>query len=286
MIQWPPAKGNHQKIHQVTPPGIMPDSRTALPLWAASDAVVSQADALARQLDIDRVDTPPEQGPLLRLTAERLEFCTLGDPDLPGTLWVDFDAAATRRRSHRTGSELLIRAAGIRHATAPLLVDATAGLGRDGFLLAAHGFRVRMIEANPVVAALLADGLARARRLPHLAAIAARIHLSVGDAVAWLSDPEEQPQVVYLDPMFPERSKSAKVRQDLRLLQLLDRKSLAPEPLLTAALAVGANKVVVKRPLKGPLLAGRPPSYVLRGKAVRFDVYVGPGKKTPPVQQA
>ena len=79
--------------------------------------------------------------------------------------------------------------------------------------------------------------------------------------------------------MFPERSKTAKVKQDLQLLQLLDPKSEPPEQLLLAALAVQAKKVVVKRPLKGPFLGERPPSYSLRGKAVRFDVYVGSGKK-------
>jgi 16S rRNA (guanine1516-N2)-methyltransferase len=79
--------------------------------------------------------------------------------------------------------------------------------------------------------------------------------------------------------MFPERSKTAKVKQGLRLLQLLNQKTEQPEQLLRAALSLQAKKVVVKRPLKGPFLAGRPPSYSLKGKAVRFDVYLGSGKE-------
>jgi 16S rRNA (guanine1516-N2)-methyltransferase len=135
-----------------------------------------------------------------------------------------------------------------------------------------------MIESNPVVAALLADGLQRAGRTPDLTAAAERIDLIAGDAREHLPALPVAPDVVLLDPMFPERVKSALVRQELRLLQLLDRKNCDPDELLRAALAVAAKKVVVKRPLKASPLAAVPPSYTRRGRAVRFDVYVEGGK--------
>ena len=247
-------------------------------LWAAPDADALRAAALRRLLQIPSVETLPQQGPLLLLSAQRLEFRIAGNPELPGALWVDFNSEDARRRSRQPGGELLVRAAKVRQAGQPLLIDATAGLGRDGFLLASHGFRVQMIEANPIVAALLDDGLARAQTLPHLEAAVSRIELCVGDAIDVLATLDQQPAVIYLDPMFPERSKTAKVKQNLRLLQLLEAKMAAPEPLLLAALATGARKVVVKRPLKGQLLADLAPSYTLKGKAVRFDVYVGKGQ--------
>lgn len=266
----------------------MPDFPAAITLWAAPEVAAFQAEALARQLGIVRAHTLPENGPLLWLTTEGLAFRLLNDPEFSGILRVDFDSTIARRRSRQTNHELLIQAAKIRQAAHPLLIDATAGLGRDGFLLATHGFRVRMIEANPVVAALLADGLARAGRLPHLAATVARIGLTWGNAADLLSTLPEPPEVIYLDPMFPERNKSAKVKQDLRLLQVLHTHAptTTPEALLMAALAVGARKVVIKRPLKGPPLAGLAPSYSLKGKAVRFDVHVGSGKKEPLAQTA
>jgi len=239
------------------------------------------ADTVARlavSLSIPLVSEPCGQGLLLRLTRERLELCKPGDPELPGTLWVDFERPAARRRHVHAGRELLVQAARVRHTASPLVIDATAGLGRDGFLLAAAGYRVRMFEQNPIVAALLQDGLERAARSPLTAAIAGRIHLVTGNALQYLPELDELPDVIYLDPMFPPRSKSAKVKQDLRLLQLLDHKSDAPEQLLQAALAVRPKKVVVKRPLKGPLLLGLAPAYTLKGKAVRFDVYVGTPK--------
>lgn len=253
----------------------------AMVLWATSGAGEAQAEALCQRLRIARVATVPQAGPYLCLHEQRLEFRMAGNAELPGALWVDFDGEEARRRSRQPSGELLVRAAKIRQLAEPLLIDATAGLGRDGFLLACQGFRVCMIEANPVIAALLADGLARAGQLPHLQTAVSRLELRVGDAVNGLNNLAEHPAVVYLDPMFPERSKTAKVKQNLRLLRLLEGKVSAPEPLLQAALATGARKVVVKRPLKGPFLADLAPSYTLKGKAVRFDVYVGATKKNP-----
>jgi len=259
----------------------MPDPLTAIALWAAPEIPCERAEKLVQQLGIPCLDRIPEQGPILCLGKERLEFRIMGHAELGGSLWVDFDSTSARRRGHHTGSELLIQAAKIRRVESPLLIDATAGLGRDGFLLASHGFRVEMIEINPLVAALLEDGLARARRVAHLQPVVERIRLFQGNSVERLASLDEVPAVIYLDPMFPQRSKSAKVKQNLRLLQYLDEHSIAPEPLLSAALAVGANKVVVKRPLKGPYIDGKTPSYSLKGKAIRFDVFLGPGKKEP-----
>jgi 16S rRNA (guanine1516-N2)-methyltransferase len=132
-----------------------------------------------------------------------------------------------------------------------------------------------MVECNPVVAALLADGLERASRVTETAGMAARVELVAADVLTYLPTLTEQPDVIYLDPMFPQRSKTAKVKQELRLLQLLDHKTNDAEHLLQAALALRPRKVVVKRPLKGDVLPGKAPSYTLRGKAVRFDVYTG-----------
>lgn len=232
----------------------------------------SRAQALTTALGLEPTAGP---GLVLRLSAERLELCKPDDPELPGALWVDFTRPEARRRALQPGRELLVQAAKVRHAASPLVIDATAGLGRDSFLLAAAGFRVRLFESNPVVAALLRDGLERAGRSPDLAAIIARMELVVGDALDLLPLLTQGPEVIYLDPMFPPRSKAAKVKQDLQLLQLLDRRDQDPIALLRAALTIRARKTVVKRPLKGAPLAGPAPSYTLRGKAIRFDVYVG-----------
>jgi len=235
---------------------------------------------LASALGIPLVEDLRVATLLLQFGPDGLSLVKPGDPLLPGRLRADFSAPDFRRRLLQPGRELLVQAAKIQKCRQPLIIDATAGLGRDGFLLAAAGCRVRMIELHPVVAALLADGLERAQNSPALATTAGRIELIVGDAREHLLRLPKPPDVVFLDPMFPERTKAALVGQELRLLQLLDQKDSDPVALLSVALAVSARKVVVKRPLKAQPLAALAPSYTRRGKAVRFDVYVGKEKSS------
>ena len=191
-------------------------------------------------------------------------------------LRADFSALLPRLRPDRLGRELLVRAARVRGVEAPTAVDATAGLGEDSLLLAAAGFTVTMFEKDPVIAALLRDALERAAANPELAPVAARMTLVEGDSVAGLRDLGFSPDVVFLDPMFPERTKSAAVKKKFQLLHHLERPCYNEAELLGAALTAHPRKVVIKRPPRGPLLAGAKPSYQVAGKAVRYDVIVPP----------
>ena len=168
--------------------------------------------------------------------------------------------------------ELLVRAARVRGVDAPVAVDATAGLGEDALLLAAAGFDVTLFERDGTIAALLADSLERASADERLAPIVARMTLVAGDSIEAL--PTMSPDVVLLDPMFPDRGKSASAKKKLQLIQMLECPCEDEEALLGAALAAHPKKVVIKRPLKGSALAGAKPSYSLAGKAVRYDVIV------------
>ncbi len=278
MIQCAPTKGNRQQNPQLPhSPAVPATLPLALSLEPMGDP--ARAASLARDLALPLIDDPHRAELLLVLGPQGLALRRPNDPALTGELRVDFDRPSARRRQQSPHRELVVQAARLRRAgESPLVVDATAGLGRDGFLLAAAGFRVVLCERNPVVAALLRDGLARAALLPRTAAIAARIRLIAADFADGLEQLSERPAVIYLDPMFPPRSKSAKVKQELQLLQLLEGTGGGESDaagLLQTALAAGPRKVVVKRPLKGPALAGPAPSHVLRGKAVRFDVYTG-----------
>lgn len=181
-----------------------------------------------------------------------------------------------RLRADRLGRELLVRAARVRGSAVPTVVDATAGLGEDALLLAAAGFTVTMFERDPVIAALLRDALDRAADKPQLKDIVERMTLVEGDSVSGLGALGFSPDVVFLDPMFPERTKSAAVKKKFQLLHHLELPCEDEEGLLDAALAVRPRKVVIKRPAKGPWLAGVKPSHSLAGKAVRYDVIVPP----------
>lgn len=198
------------------------------------------------------------------------------------TLRLDFREMADRLKPGRLQRELLVRASKVKRAQgdAPLAVDATAGLGEDSLLLAAAGFKVRMFERNPVMAALLDDALRRAAADPQLAAIVARMKLDCGDSIAALERMGEgegsSPSVIYLDPMFPARQKSAAVKKKFQLLHHLEAPCDDAEALLQAALSAHPRKVIIKRPPKGPWLADVKPSYSLAGKAVRYDVIALP----------
>ncbi len=191
-------------------------------------------------------------------------------------LAADFRELLPRIRHDRLGRELLVKAARIKGEAAPTAFDATAGLGEDSLLLAAAGFEVTMCESDPVIAALLADALERATADAELAAVAGRMRLVAGDSVAVLPELGRPVDVVYLDPMFPARTKSAAVKKKFQLLHRLESPCANEAELMDAALAARPRKVVVKRPIKAPVLAGVRPSHSISGKAVRYDVIVPP----------
>ena len=211
----------------------------------------------------------------LQLGDDGLQLVELGDK-APGPVRVDFvEGAAAHRRQFGGGSgQMIAKAVGVQSGIRPRILDATAGLGRDAFVLASLGCEMTLIERQPLVAALLEDGLQRAALNLDVAPIAARMRLLNGNAIElmqhWQGEP---PQVVYLDPMFPHRDKSALVKKEMRLFRpLAGDDDDAPE-LLAAALQLASHRVVVKRPRKAPAIAGPEPSTRIEGKSSRYDIY-------------
>jgi len=218
-----------------------------------------------------------DEGLVLRLTGDRLELQQLG-PDAPGPVYVDFIGGAVghRRRFGGGRGQLVAKAVGIKKDKIPSVIDATAGLGRDSFILAQLGCQVRMIERSPVVAALLADGMQRALADDEVVEIIERMQLQVGDArqlLLQLTD-VQRPDVVYVDPMHPERTKAAAVKKEMRLFRELVGSDSDDAELLQAALQAAKKRVVVKRPRKAVAIDGPKPSLVFEGKSTRFDVYL------------
>jgi 16S rRNA (guanine1516-N2)-methyltransferase len=192
----------------------------------------------------------------------------------------DFTRMLPRLRSSNLQREFLVKAGKFRNLTCPTALDATAGLGEDSILLAAAGFRVHLYEYNPIIAALLEDAMKRAEEIPELAEAVSRMTLHTGDSIQAMHNLPDAigmiPDMVLLDPMFPERHKSALVKKKFQLLQQLEAPCSTEEELLQAALQTGTRKVIIKRPLKGPYLAGKKPSYSISGKAIRYDCIVIP----------
>ena len=240
---------------------------------AGEERYQEQAESLAGKLSAEYyAGDPSEIGDALYLylDAEGLSLRS-GDLILRG----DLTRMLPRLRPNNLSGELLVKAAKRKSFEGtPLLLDATAGLGEDSLLLAAAGFRVELYEYDPVIAALLADSLRRAAGIPGLSEIAARMELHAGDSIEAMRHRTVSPDVILLDPMFPGRTKSALIKKKFQLLQRLERPCAEEAELLDAAIAAGPKKIIIKRPVKGPYLAGRKPDYSLTGKAIRCDCLV------------
>jgi 16S rRNA (guanine1516-N2)-methyltransferase len=180
--------------------------------------------------------------------------------------------------------EAVARAIGLKKGATPSVLDATAGLGRDAFLFAWLGCEVLAIERNPEIHALLEDALERALADPSIAEkIQGRLHLLRAEAIAVLeqlaSGPDlARPEVVYLDPMHPERKSAGTVRKEMRMFRSLVGEDADSYRLLEAALRVARRRVVVKRPRRGEAL-GQAPDHQLEGKSTRFDIYLTAGRE-------
>ena len=231
------------------------------------------AQALAAQLGLEYQATVADFA--LQLGEQGLQLVELG-PQAPGPVRVDFveGALAHRRQFGGGAGQMIAKAVGLAPGIRPHVLEATAGLGRDAFVLASLGCRVQMCERQVVIAALLADGLRRAATDDQVAAIVARMQLLEGDAIALMRDWQgDVPQVIHLDPMFPHRDKSALVKKEMRLFRPLVGDDEDASSLLEAALALASHRVVVKRPRKAPVISGPAPSYSLEGKSSRYDIY-------------
>lgn len=198
----------------------------------------------------------------------------------PGPVQADFvtGAVAHRRQFGGGQGQMIARACGVANGIRPSIADVTAGLGRDAFVLASLGCQVQLIERSALIHLLLEDGLVRAKEQSELEGIISRMVLVQADALNWLQYqaalPEsERPQVVYLDPMFPHRDKSALVKKEMLVFRDLVGDDADADGLLDAALAVAQCRVVVKRPRKAPCLMQREPVFRLEGKSSRFDIY-------------
>ncbi|MGH8493436.1 MAG: class I SAM-dependent methyltransferase [Moraxellaceae bacterium] len=237
-----------------------------------------EAESYARSLKTELKKHAPA-GAALVLEQDALGLYAL---DMPGSGPVRIELAegtlGWRLADNRARHEMIVKACGLLKATQPLHVfDATAGLLRDASVLAAAGAHMQVAERSPVIAALIEDGLQRARTIPDLAELLSRLSFMPGDSLQQLealAGARQRPDVVYLDPMFPHRDKAALVKKEMRVFRAVVGEDPDADALLGPARAAAKKRVVVKRPRLAPWLAGAKPSVVMEGKSGRFDIYL------------
>lgn len=233
-----------------------------------------QAQELAGRYGFSISAADPDQYQLF-LTCHHLE---LRSPEALRfkPLYVEFleGKAAHRLRFGGGRGQSIARACGLKGGFTPTILDLTAGLGRDAFVLASLGCTVTMVERNPVIAALLEDGIARAEQDSDIGAwVKERLRLVHTSAKDYLSRTQEEFDVIYLDPMFPDRNKSASVKKEMQVFHDIVGSDSDSAKLLGMAMRHAGRRVVVKRPRLAPTIDGQKPPASIEGKSTRFDLY-------------
>lgn len=249
-----------------------------IPLTISDSTLLNKAEEFCRQGGFLLSDCRPNQGFELLLDQQGLQLFN-HDQAKQKALMVDFVAGANAHRRKFGGGkgQSIAKAVGLKAGYRPAVIDGTAGLGKDAFVLASLGCQVTLVERHPVVRALLMDGLNRAFEDPEIGQwMQQRMTLSPAKHISELTagDADKAVDVVYLDPMYPHREKSALVKKDMRTFQSLVGSDTDADALLTPALQLAAKRVVVKRPDYATALAEQSPTMAIATKKNRFDVYV------------
>ncbi len=237
---------------------------------------LSQAQGLAHRFNLKLSSSTPDSQYHLHLSLLRLELQD-NSSNTAGPVFVDFSTGKSEHRRRFGGGKQqpLSRAVGLHKAEKLHLIDATAGLGRDAFVLACLGCTVELVERSAILAALLEDGLARAALSTDIEHILARMQLVHADSREYLSSlPAQHADVIYMDPMYPHRSKSALVKKEMRFARDIVGEDPDASDLLEVALASATARVVVKRPKTAPSLPGPKPSTYIQSKNTRYDIYI------------
>ena len=234
----------------------------------------TQAKQIALDLNLPLVTTESADfAYFLAVTPERLELRKQGKPRIK-PLFVDFLHGKNAYRNTRgKSSELISKAIGIKGNKDPKVLDATAGFGGDSYVLANLGCDVIMIERSKIMALLLADGLKRLFENPAIHKL--NLKLILADAKDYLAalKEDDRPDVIYLDPMYPNMSKTALSKISMLVLRDIVGDDCDALDILLLALKCANKRVVVKRPRLAPELGGHKPDIVFIGKSSRFDVY-------------
>ena len=191
-------------------------------------------------------------------------------------LRVDFVSGPVAHRLKFGGGrgQDIAKAMGLKNGKTPTIIDATAGLGRDAFLLASLGAQVTLIERSEKMHALLEQGMVRAAdEGGQYREIMDRMTLLKGDAKALI--PTLSAEAILIDPMHPERKKSALVRQELRQVREIVGTDDDAADLVRVAIAHATKRVVLKWPAKADAISGiQKCTHQIRGKSTRYDIFM------------
>ena len=237
----------------------------------------NQAQTLAHQTGLPLIEQKSTDCDL-QLCFDK-DYVELFDSRLGTGIHVDFveGALAHRQRFGGGRGQTIARAIGLKQGNTPSVLDITAGLARDAYILASLGCSITLVEQSPVLYTLIEDGIRRGLSNTASAEVLKNfMNLVHADAIEYMQhmNKETGPDVIYMDPMYPERKKSALVKKEMQILQHLLGKDDNAESLLKTALECAGKRVVVKRPVHAPAVGNIKPSTSVSSKKTRYDVYL------------
>jgi len=208
------------------------------------------------------------------------DLIELYDLQLDTTISVDFIKGNLAHRQEFGGGrgQAIAKAIGLKSGNTPSVLDVTAGLAGDSFVLATLGCSMTLIERSPIIFTLIENAVERASLNEKFSPIINQgFNLINQDAIDYISSQlegsDDPADVVYIDPMYPERKKSALVKKDMQILQRLHDKDDRTSELLETALQYAKKRVVVKRPSHAETLNNRKPNTCIKSKKTRYDIY-------------
>ncbi len=260
---------NKQKTFRVNP---------VFAITAAEPHLQLVAQGLGRQYLLPSIKTSEKENFdfTLVLTTQGLILQDIKNKSL-GTLQIDFlkGKIAYRLRHLQDQKQLLAKAIGAKTRPKANILDLTAGLGNDGFILAQLGFSVTLLERSPIIAALLDDGLYRALNDKKYSNLTIQlIHIDASIYLNKIRQTNTFPDIIYLDPMYPHSNKSALAKKKMRFLRKIVGNDTDAESLLPLSLKLAQQRVIVKRPRLATFLAALKPHHSIFGKQHRFDIYL------------
>lgn len=243
---------------------------------------------LAKRLELPLVRHPGDLSSVWLIYQEGVLKLRARTSPPTGPVGVDFLSGKSRHRrlfgNHK--GQLLAQAIGYKKVGLKVF-DATLGLGQDAFAMACLGCQVLGMEQSAVLLALVEDAWARAKdQLNPEGGFKGNLKFLKGNSLEYLTQmagkekQTERPEVVYLDPMFRDLKKKALPPKEMQVLQVVlatqkqNEQSQEEGDLLEQAKSVALRRIVVKRPLRAPALAGQTPHHSLKGKSIRYDIYL------------
>lgn len=242
-----------------------------LVLYVDKNANIEEAKSIAKRLNIEIITSNKENYDIV-LSMDESGLALVSDNM---KLYGDFSKSIKRIKQNNLQKEMLIHAAKMKGKKENLIaIDATAGLGEDSILLAAYGYTVELYEKNPIIAELLKDAMERAKKISELKDIIERMKVHNEDSIIAMQKLQYNPDIILLDPMFPERTKSALIKKKFQILHKIENPCSDENELLSSAIKANPKKIIIKRPLKGEYLAGIKPDYSLKGNSIRYDCII------------